>query len=269
MRSVLYSFCVFGLFGNIGCVTPNYDFSEHWQRPQSKTNPGQWPGCINSKSSSHVIILPGILGGSHSSPQSLKRCIERSRQDISVQIWDWRKLNSTESPLTDLKDDKLNRLRAKVFAKRMAEWYSENPDKKLYLVGMSGGARIVFFVCEDSDLPAGFSFEKIVLLSGAVPTNWDTGSVIRKASKGVFNYCSRKDNLLRWLFTRTIGKKGYRNVPLGVKQLRWGSKMRKKNNRGRHLQCVEQPFCGECVAPLFKHNTLDWQESCRNMASSD
>lgn len=230
-------------------------------KPSTQYPPSDY-GRLAPSGSAHVIILPGIAGGGHPDPRALLGVIN-GKAGLSAQIWDWTAIYPTGSQLKDLNDDRRNKARATVLATRIAELRASGDRTPLVLVGLSGGAKIAYFACA-SGMIATSEFDKIILLSGASNTIQPAHRMVACSKHGVFNYASAIDEYLIFV-PFAIGLNGYNPIPAGVMQLRWGSRMATLGNNGKHLNCLDEPFCSKCVLPLMGPGPRDWPPECRKL----
>jgi hypothetical protein len=213
----------------------------------------------------YVIVLPGILGGASHDVHRLVQALQVSDLSITPVLFDWTRLEPQWSIVVDLLDNSRNRRRATELANQLKALKAREPEAKFSLVAISGGTRIVYFLCESEALPGDFTFEKIVMLSGSVSAKEPYDHVVKRASKGVYNYSSSMDPVL-FLFlglTRPIGLYGYNPHGCEIRQLHWRPSMILRGNSGGHAKIVHEPGCSECLVPVFDPTSDDWPAACK------
>ena len=230
---------------------------------------------IFSGQETHVLILPGITGGRAHDAQDLADAISRAYPDhVTFQIWDWTKVDPSRRIVSDrLLNDKRNRKRAGVLAQQISDWRKTNSDTRLVLVALSGGGRITYFLCEDPTLPPGQVFDAIILLSVAVSQKWDLQNMISRSRRGIFNYASERDSVLKtahWIgISKPIGLHGCKESHAPIKELAWNRAMRKLKNFGGHLDCTKRPFVDLCLMPLIRAEIRDWPAACHGAKTDE
>lgn len=159
-----------------------------------------------------VVILPGITGARNDSDlQNIKRWIEKENLGdgaAAVRIWDWTADPRCPNlfPLQGRIEIRENlQAIANDLANHLVRWDKKagNKEKRITLVGLSGGATMAALVCHSKTadkknhvLSKDF-FDKVIFLSGALDTR--TRDLLKDtdhASKGVYNYLSYHDTVL-------------------------------------------------------------------------
>ncbi|GJM24403.1 MAG: hypothetical protein DHS20C16_08180 [Phycisphaerae bacterium] len=174
---------------------------------------------ITNPATSHVIVLPGILGDRRGSRDVIDLIEEEApvQGGATAQIWDWTEWwKSTIAKYEDdLRRDRISRLQARInidnaqwdiaeeFATGLVKWrerFDPNEEVDIYLMGISGGTNIAALACEvraadgSPILPEDF-FTKTIFLSGALSSNRSLFDVDR-ASREIYNYYSYHDEIL-------------------------------------------------------------------------
>src|SRR5262249_10997938 len=146
----------------------------------------------------------------------------------------------------------------------------EDPDRRVYLVGRSGGSGLVLLTAEML-LPE--TLERVVLLSAAVSPGYDLRPALRTCRGGIVSFYSRADQLQLNLGTRQFGTvdrvygpsaglKGF-VVPADLSaedralygrlvQVPWRPRMLLEGHAGTHMGTFLPAFLGVEVAPWLR-----------------
>ena len=133
----------------------------------------------------YVLILPGILG-QQVWDRNIKNGILKSELNADVEIFDW-----TSGPLMAGFNFGGNPSKIKYLSERIREFKQRNPSRPLYLIGHSGGCRMVVGILEQ--LPAGPIIEKALLLSPCLDAYYDLEPAIQSCSGELVSFRSPMD----------------------------------------------------------------------------
>jgi pimeloyl-ACP methyl ester carboxylesterase len=213
----------------------------------------------------HVIIFPGICGP-YWGTAIAERSMERELGGATAQVFEWTSLLRRRWWLANLTDYRLNAARAECIAQQLIAWRSANPEAKLFLIGLSGGAGIILRTCES--LPENFSVEGIVLLSGAVSPHYDLTRALTLSRRGILAYRSERDVLmLDWgtrlfgtidgYFGRAAGHVGFQREPAPalrakLRQIRWTPGDILHGNWGGHIGSLASAYFRRTVLPFLQ-----------------
>ncbi len=222
------------------------------------------PTGIHGTKPNHVLILPGVAGLG-SGIGAIASAVKKHAPDTSAQVYDWTQLEPTISlgGIENLTRYSLNLARAKTLANQLRDWRRDQPDVKLSVVGLSGGAGIALFACEE--LPDDFVFERMVLLSGAVSPGYDLTRALRMCRRGIVNYYSSLDSAvleagttnhgtMDRIFRPSSGFAGFmtpedKKLAAKLEQVAWDQSMAKLGNDGLHWGSLAPAFLREYVVP--------------------
>jgi hypothetical protein len=250
------------------------------------------PPSLNSTPTTHVFVLPGILGDGFRI-QKMKEILESSQDEegnpIEVRVWDWtEKWESREQSIQDrLYITQQTCEIGKEFADALKLWRSRSTNvRAIHLIGMSAGSMIAKGTCGATDgtspVLGDEFFDKILLLSGALDIRepWDS---LDTCSKDIFNYYSYADQIVAtrfpsflifririsvaWPACGGVGlKQGSDSEAEHVSwQLPWirrenGGRGEELGNRGGHLDpgCLAEDYFTEYILPIFTTSLDQW-----------
>ena len=221
------------------------------------------PGAIGGTRNHHVLILPGI-GGSSPGLRALSREITATGAavDMDAAVWDWTRVESPVSlfGLPNITNHPRNVRRAERLAAEIVTWQQQHPDRRLTLMGHSGGGGMALMAVERLPPGASVNLERVVLLSPAVSPCRDLSPVLRRTRNGIFNYHSRADRFILHLSTRIFGTMerertaaagcvGFARCDPRVEELCWTRSMIRHGNRGGHFGAFRIPFARRFILP--------------------
>ncbi len=235
------------------------------------------PSKIQSTpSDKHIVLFPGISGPDLRMSRS-KRMIESDVAGSSAQVLDWTSLVARRTLLGNLTDAELNRARAAAISDELQAWRAEHPNSRLYLIGLSGGAGMILFTCEA--LPDDFSVERIILLSGAVSSDYDLTRALRMSRRGVVSYSSRLDAPILNLGTRFFGTLDRKHVPSAgyagltgspadefrhkLIEIYWEAEDVRLGNLGGHFGSLARAYFRQKILPFVTDSGIEREQALR------
>ena len=132
-----------------------------------------------------AVLLPGILG-EQIWDRSIKRGLEQSEFLGDVYIYDW-----TRGPLMAAANIGGNHQQVSHVVDAIIQFKTKYPYRPLYLVGHSGGCRMVVNVLEN--LPRLDLVERAVLLSPCLESNYNLTRALSTSNRGIVSFNSPLD----------------------------------------------------------------------------
>ena len=210
-----------------------------------------------------VIMLPGVEGGAWQLAEARAGLAEAGVHDeIDTIEWGARPFGS----LVNLMDLKANRQRAQDIAERITTRLRAEPDRRIQLVGYSGGGGLALLVTEA--LPTDVKLDRLVLIAAAVAPTHDLGPALAQCRRGIVNFHSEEDWFILGVGTRTFGtidrvqsdsagRIGFRTAegqPLarpGLTQVAWRDDWRKLGHFGGHIGWLARGWSREVLGPAL------------------
>jgi pimeloyl-ACP methyl ester carboxylesterase len=162
------------------------------------------------------------------------------------------------------------RAKATELAQKIMTFHQGHPDTPITLIGLSAGTVVAAYTLEA--LPNSAIVDNVVLLSGSLSADYDLTTALARARQNVYIFTSDRDVILSVLLPITgpadrgadtnnvIGAFGAIMPPnpspetasqyAKVIEVRWNPSFRGFENRGNHLDTVNEPFVRAFVAPL-------------------
>jgi len=105
-------------------------------------------------------------------------------------------------PLTVLRACDRNRREASAIARLITERYRQNPARRIYITGHSGGAAIAVWALED--LPDDVVVEAVALIAPALSPDYDLSRALRRVRTRMYVFSSPRDRVLLDWGTRLL-----------------------------------------------------------------
>lgn len=218
-----------------------------------------------SKEVPFVLILPGILG-ERFWDRNVRTGISSSSFGGEVEIYDW-----TKGPLMMAANIGGDAKQSESIATRLIRFKQQNPSRPIFLVGHSGGCRMVVQVLEK--LPASFEIERGILLSPCLESTYNLLPALKSTRSGIVSFFSPLDvpvsvpltavhGLARGRLEISATTLGFR-VPAGLTedektiyrtkliQQKFDSSMISTGHVGGHFGWTAPKFVSSYVAPFL------------------
>ncbi len=211
-----------------------------------------------------ALLLPGILG-EQVWDRSIKLGLEQSEFSGEAYIYDW-----TRGPLMAAANIGGNHQQVSHVVKAIVQFKTKYPYRPLYLVGHSGGCRMVVNVLEN--LPRVDLVERAVLLSPCLESNYNLTRALAMSNCGIVSFNSPLDVPISVPLTAVRGMfQGRMDVSATVAgfrlpkqpqlqqiyeqklvQKRFQTRMISTGNLGGHFGWTKPKFVAQFVAPELK-----------------
>ena len=133
----------------------------------------------------YALILPGILG-ERFWDNNVQVGIRNSNFIGQTEIYDW-----TQGPLMLAANIGGSEKQSEILVQRIVDFKEQFPRRPLYLIGHSGGCRMVVQILEQ--LPTGVEIEKAVLLSPCMESTYNLSRALAKSKSGLVVFYSPLD----------------------------------------------------------------------------
>lgn len=133
----------------------------------------------------YALILPGILG-ERFWDNNVQAGIRASNFAGQTEIYDW-----TKGPLMMAANIGGSSRQSAILVQRIVDFKQRFPRRPLYLIGHSGGCRMVVQVLEQ--LPIGVDVERAILLSPCMESTYDLSRALSKTEAGLVVFYSPLD----------------------------------------------------------------------------
>jgi len=133
----------------------------------------------------YVLVLPGILG-EQIWDRRIRRGIRESQIPCEVEIYDW-----TKGPLMMISNIGGDEAKVAALVQLIERFNADFPDRPLFLVGHSGGSRMVIRILEE--LRGRKWVERAVLLSPGVEPTHNLSAALSATRSGIDTFYSRLD----------------------------------------------------------------------------
>lgn len=234
-----------------------------WQQQQWQEN---WQGAQFEDQRPYVLILPGILG-EQVWDRSLQKGISGSGFPGEVEIYDW-----THGPLAFGLNIGGNKSKIQYLRQRIMEFKYSNPMRPLYLIGHSGGCRMVVNILET--LPRDVQVERSLLLSPCMESNYNLSGALAACRSGMIAFRAPTDIPISVPLTTlhgiTQGRMSVSASALGFKipknasdyevdeysrafsQLDYNPEMLSSGHLGGHFGWTTPKFASRYIVPLLR-----------------
>jgi len=222
----------------------------------------------------YLLHLPGI-GGKRSIDRTLVKGLEEGGVDAEIEIYDW----TGEDPgLSSLYAAQRNREEAAKVAAIITKLYRDDPRRKIYLTGHSGGTGIAVWALER--LPDDVQVESLLLLASALSPTYDLSDALRHVRGKAVALSSTYDPVLGigtrmfgtidGVKTDAAGRVGFQRPP-GADEAQYAKLVEVPYDRawielshiGDHIGMMMRPFAREILAPLVSETVRQTRAALR------
>lgn len=217
----------------------------------------------------YVLILPGILG-EQIWDRRIRTGIEQSGFPCDAEIYDW-----TDGPLMMVSNIGGDRREILSLIRSIHKFRKQHPQRPLFLIGHSGGCRMVVAVLEElGDRPL---VDRAVLLSPGLESKYDLRQALRNTQHGIVSFYSNLDfplsapltfanGITQWridVSAATVGFETPRNLDAVesesyqrmLVQRAYRPKMLATGNTGGHFGWTVPRFVSSYIVPWFNIQT--------------
>ncbi|MCA8995873.1 MAG: alpha/beta fold hydrolase [Planctomycetaceae bacterium] len=222
---------------------------------------------ISTEHEGLIIVLPGIEGASFFN-RSIVRGLHDAGLPFQVECFDWTK--GFPLFLYNLRSRRLHTLKAQMLAEKIQEYREQFPERKIYLIGHSGGGALAMETL--AELPDGVQVTGVMLLRAALSPWFDLRPGLKRVERAIWNLSSWGDFFFLGICTCVVGTVDGRLGPgigmVGCRRHRLTPEESDKliefpyqlsfwryRDFGGHFGCTSRLFVREVLAKLLADGT--------------